>query len=311
MRDFKINFMKNLPKYLGLSGALFAVVLIFTLVFGIQLDIQFRGGSIITYAYDGEMDMAAFESSLEGALGENVDIQHSTDATTGIETVVVSLAGNQSLNADELVSVTEKLQTDFPDNNVRSLEINNVNPTIGKEFLAKSLVVLAVALILVMLYVAFRFRRIGGLSAGAMGVVALVHDCIIVFGVFIICGIPINDNFIAVILTILGFSLNDTIVIYDRIRENKKLYGAKLPVGEMVSKSINQSLTRTINTSTTAVMAMIVVTVVALIYGVDYIISFSFPLLMGLISGTYSSLCLAGPLWVKWQEHKLKKKAAM
>jgi preprotein translocase SecF subunit len=161
-----------------------------------------------------------------------------------------------------------------------------------------------------MVYVAFRFKKIGGLSAGAMAVLALVHDVIVAFGVFVIFRIPINDNFIAVVLTILGFSLNDTIVIYDRIRENETLVGKQMGLGELMDLSVNQSFSRSLVTSVNAILAMIVVTVVAMIYSVDTIISFSFPLIIGLISGSYSSICLAGPLWVKWQEYKANRATA-
>ena len=308
---FNFDFNANAKKYFTFSLIMIALVLVATVVFGMQLDIQFRGGSIITYSYQGTLDHDRFESVLEQSLNEDVVIQQSADIASGLETMIVSLPGNKSLTADELAATTDRLHTEFPENSIESVEINNVDATIGSEFLAKSLVALGLATILVLFYVAFRFRRIGGLSAGVMGVVALLHDCIIVFGVFIIYPIPINDNFIAVILTILGFSLNDTIVIYDRIRENKQLYSDKMPIGELVSMSINQSLTRSINTTVTAVTAMVVVTVIAAIYGIESIFTFSFPLILGLISGSYSSICIAGPLWIKWQEHKQRKRAAM
>lgn len=308
--NFNFDFYKNTKKYILISVVILVVIILATLFLGVQLDIQFRGGAIITYSYNGSIEQSSFENVLEEELGEDVNIQQSTDLATGLETLVVSLPGTRSLTTDELIGVNERLSTEFPENTPETVEIKNVEPTIGREFLMKCIVALVLALVLVMLYVAFRFRKIGGLSAGAMGVVALIHDCIVVFGVFVVCGIPINDNFIAVVLTILGFSLNATIVIYDRIRENKKLYRDSMPIGELVSKSINQSLTRSINTSFTAVVAMIVVTIVAAAYGVESIFSFSFPLIIGLISGAYSSICLAGPLWVKWQEHKLAAKKA-
>lgn len=113
----------------------------------------------------------------------------------------------------------------------------------------------------------------------------------------------IDANFMAVILTILGYSINDTIVIYDRIRENKTLYKDKLSLAELTNLSTNQSLTRSINTSVTTIATMLVVTIVAMVYGVNSIISFSFPMMIGLISGTYSTICIAGPLWV-WLEEK-------
>jgi SecD/SecF fusion protein len=306
---WNVHFAANIKKYAVVSGALIAVIIVGLVAFGMQLDIQFRGGSIITYAYDGDVDSARFSDIVVENLA-GASIQQSVDVATGSPTAVVSLPGNESVSADTLASLTDKLTAEFPAANVRSLEINNVSPTIGSEFLAKCLCALALAVILMLVYVAIRFRKIGGLSAGAMGVVALVHDCLIVFGVFVLFKIPLNMNFIAVILTIIGYSLNDTIVIYDRVRENKRLYGSKMSPRELVDLSVNQSLVRCINTSVTTTISMVVVTVVAMIFNVDSIFSFSFPLILGLISGTYSSVCLASPLWVRWQEHKMKQKNA-
>jgi preprotein translocase SecF subunit len=159
-----------------------------------------------------------------------------------------------------------------------------------------------------LIYVALRFKKIGGWSAGAMGVVALIHDCIIAFGVFAVFAIAINANFVAVMLTIIGYSLNDTIVIYDRIRENKRLMGGGTPLSELVNVSVNQSFRRSVNTSVTTITSMVVVTIIAVVYNVNSIFSFSFPLILGLISGAYSSICLAGPLWVKLAEKLDKRK---
>ena len=123
-------------------------------------------------------------------------------------------------------------------------------------------------------YVAIRFRKIGGLSAGVMAVVALIHDLIIVYFTFVIFRMPLNDNFIAVVLMILGYSLNDTIVIYDRVRENRRKSGPKTTTAELVNSSLNQCLTRTICTSITTIIAIGSVLVVSLIYGISSIISF-------------------------------------
>ena len=301
------HFMANLKKYLMVSGAIMAVILVACFVRGVNLDIQFRGGAILTYSYEGVLDQELFSSVTDEVVGVTTTLQLSENISTNQQTVVVSLPGTQSLNADEMVALNEQLFVTFAGNNLQTLNVSNVDPTIGNEFLLKCLLAVVVASILMMIYVAFRFRRIGGLSAGAMAVVALIHDVLVVFGVFVIFQIPINDNFIAVVLTILGFSLNDTIVIYDRIRENERLIGKTMPLGELVDLSTNQSFQRSLVTSVTAVMAMIVVSVVALIYDVDSIMSFSFPLIIGLLSGSYSTICLAGPLWVKWQEHKAAK----
>ena len=114
----------------------------------------------------------------------------------------------------------------------------------------------------------------------------------------------------AVVLTILGYSINDTIVVYDRIRENKKLAGKKGDIVEIVNRSLNECIHRTINTTITTVTAMICVSVVGSVYGITSILSFSTPLLFGMISGVYSTMFVVCPLWVLWQTRKNKKKRA-
>jgi preprotein translocase SecF subunit len=153
-------------------------------------------------------------------------------------------------------------------------------------------------------YIGVRFRKISGWSAGITAVIALTHDLIIVFAVFLLLRIPLNANFIAVCLTILGYSLNDTIVIYDRIRENRRIYGGAMPTEDLVSLSLNQSVFRTLMTTATTAAAMGVVSVVAYLYNVTSILSFSVPMIAGLLSGVYSSLCIAPLLWVVWQQKK-------
>ncbi len=140
-----------------------------------------------------------------------------------------------------------------------------------------------------------------GPSAGVMALVALFHDVIICFFVFVVLRIPLNESLVAVVLSILGFSINDTIVIYDRIRENERLHKGKLPLPDLVDKSINQSLPRSINTSVAAAGAVAIAYVFALVYNIDSIKEFALPMLIGLIAGTYSSITIAGPLWVMWK----------
>lgn len=302
----KINFIKNSKIFFTISIVLIALIVILTFVFGLELDIQFRGGSIITYSYEGDMDIQAFEDLVQKMTVQDVSFQQSIEN----KTIIVTMPGSQSLAAEQISDLTVAIQQQFAANNPQTASISNVDATIGGEFLAKCLTAVALAAVLMVIFVAFRFRKIGGWSAGMMAVIALIHDIIIIFGVFIVFHFPINDNFIAVILTILGYSLNDTIVVYDRVRENKRLMGGKVGVAELVNTSINQSFRRSMNTSITTVLAMIVVTVVAYVYGVESIRSFSLPMILGLVSGTYSSICIAGPLWVCWQQRKLAKKAA-
>ena len=144
------------------------------------------------------------------------------------------------------------------------------------------------------------------LAAGVFALLALVHDLLIVYFTFVLFRIPLNDNFVAVMLTILGYSLNDTIVIYDRIRENRRKMDAKTPMSEIVNISIRQSFTRTANTAICTFAAILVVTVVAIVLQMDSILSFALPMLMGIISGFYSSVFLCPPLWAKWVSRKQK-----
>jgi len=258
-----INFTGNAKKYLILSIAIIAAIVVATVMIGPQLDIQFKGGMIVTYAYEGALDIESFKYTVQDLTVQEVSFQQSTDIATGRQTVVVAMPGTQTLNTDQMQELNQGILAGFPENNITTLSSSNVDPTMGTEFLTKSIVAVAVASALIVVFVAFRFRRIGGFSAGVMAVIALMHDVIVVYGVFVVFHMPINDNFIAVVLTILGYSVNDTIVIYDRIRENKRLMGLKAPLSELVNTSINQSFRRSLNTTITTVLAMVVVTVVA------------------------------------------------
>lgn len=309
--DFKtpsINFIGNRKKFYTFSCALLALVLVFCGVFGVKMDVEFKGGSMITLAYEGDADLNDLKSTISTELNKSsLTLQTGSDIS-GNQTLTVTLPGSDTLTTEELDSLLATLNEQYPDNAFVQNEVSNVDATIGKEFMLKSIVALVAACVLILLYVAYRFRKIGGLKAGSTAIVALLHDMLVVFGVFVILRIPLNGNFIAALLTILGYSINDTVVIYDRIRENSALYSKKqLSLAELVNLSINQSFARSLMTSITTCMALGVVCIVSVIYRLDSIYSFAFPLLFGMVSGVYSTICIATPLWVDW---KTKKKAA-
>ena len=309
--DFKtpsINFIGNRKKFYTFSCALIAVVLVFCGIFGVKMDVEFKGGSMITLAYEGDADLNDLKSTIGTELGKsNLTLQTGSDIS-GNQTLTVTLPGSDTLTTEQLDNLLAALNEQYPDNNFVQNEVSNVDATIGKEFLLKSVVALVAACVLILLYVAYRFRKIGGLKAGSTAIVALLHDMFVVFGVFVLLRIPLNGNFIAALLTILGYSINDTVVIYDRIRENSALYGKKqMSLAELVNLSVNQSFARSLMTSITTYLALGVVCVVSVIYRLDSIYSFAFPLLFGMVSGVYSTICIATPLWVDW---KNKKKAA-
>lgn len=301
-----INFVGNIKKFLIFSAAIFIISIIFIFVFGIDLDINFKGGTRFTYTYEQEISLNKVQDVIEETLGKSVDVIESKDIAGASKKIIVTLAADEAVSTQIQQSLTEALQEKFPDNNIQLGDSNTVNPLLAKSFFAKSIAAVLLASILVIIYIGIRFRRIGGISAGIMAWVALFHDILIAFFTCVVFRLQIDANFMAVVLTILGYSLNDTIVIYDRIRDNRRK-DAKTPIRELVNLSINQTLGRTLTTSVATLIAMLTVVVVAEIYGLTTLRSFAIPMATGIISGSYSTICLTGPLWVKWIEFKEKR----
>jgi len=306
---FNIPVMEKKKVFFIISAALVIFSILSTFIFGAKLDIQFKGGTLITYLYDGEINTDQFRIDVIDALGGlDVKITTGSDFNTGRNNIRVSLISNAGLTADKQIALTDALEEKYAANNIVLLESTDVSPSAGSEFFKKCLVAAALASVVLIIYIGIRFKNIGGWMAGICAIIALFHDIIIVYGTFVVLGMEIDANFMAVILTILGYSVNDTIVIYDRIRENKSLYKNNLTLSQLTDLSTNQSFTRSINTSVTTIFAMICVTIVAMMRGVDSIISFSLPMTVGLVVGTYSSLFLAAPLWVVLEEKRRAKK---
>lgn len=307
---YNMPVMEKKKIFFIISACLVIFSVLSTFIFGAKLDIQFKGGTLITYLYDGDIDSNQFKADAMEALGGlDLDVTIGSDFTTGRNTVKVSLISNAGLTAEKQIALTDALEEKYAANNIELLESTDVSPSAGSEFFKKCLVAAALSAIVLIIYIAFRFKNIGGWLAGVCAIVALFHDIIIVYGAFVVLHMEIDANFMAVILTILGYSVNDTIVIYDRIRENKNLYKDSITIEQLTNLSINQSFTRSIHTSVTTIFAMLCVTVVCLMRGVDSILSFSLPMTIGLVIGTYSSLFLASPLWVVL-ENKLHGKDA-
>ncbi len=300
-----IDFVGKRKSFFIASGIciLLSIVMTFT---GVEVDIEFKGGTILSYSYSGDVEFN-IEKEIEEIVESDITIQTGELFDSEKNNLTISFVSNEGLTAERQSMITDKLQELYPENEIEILDSNDVSPTSGREFFLKCLVAVIFASILLVIYIAFRFNKIGGLSAGVCAVVALLHDVIIVYGIYIIIGFPINSNFMAVILTILGYSINDTIVVYDRIRENRKLH-PKTELGELVNMSITQSISRSIRTSTTTIFSMLMVVIMAIVFGVDSILSFAVPLVFGMAIGTYSSLCIASPVWVWWNERKNSKK---
>lgn len=309
-RGKRIEFVKNRKKFFVFSTILMALIIVCSLIFGVSLDIRFKGGTIVDYAYSGELgavDLKQVEQIASEELGVKVSVDDKYNKLTEKNGFQITLLSNEGVSSELQGQLKDKLTETFAQQEIQQLSITSVNPTMGKEFFIKCLVAVFFGSLLMILYIGIRFKKIGGVSAGFMAVVALLHDVMVVFGTFVVFRMPLDDSFIAVILTILGYSINSTIVIYDRIRENKRLYGSTKPLSEVVNISVNQTLARSINTSFATILSMVVVCVVALFFGVTSIFSFAFPIIMGLISGAYSSVCLASELWVSWKDRNKTK----
>jgi len=297
----KISFYQNRRGFFLLSAIFMIAGILVSLIFGIKMDITFKGGSILKYAYEGTVDLDQAQSVIGAAIQNEVTIQETTNLGDNKTFLVVNVAGSSALTPDEQIALKDALVTTFPETTFSLESANLVDPFIGRELLTKGLWAIALASVMIVAFVWFSFRSMSGPSAGVMGLVALFHDVLVAFFMFVILRIPLNESLVAVVLTILGFSINDTIVVYDRIRENERLYKGKMPLSELVDLSINQSLTRSINTSLATFGAIGVAYVFAFAFNIDSIKQFALPMMVGLVSGTYSTICLAGPLWVMWK----------
>lgn len=301
-KDVKTRKFSETKKTFFIISACLVVLSICTTFLGVEVAIDFKGGTIVSYSYSGDIDPNACKSAIEGVLNTPVTLQagESFDSDTNILTV--SFSYDESLTLEQQEELLSTVQNAYPDNNIEELESNEVSPSSGREFFGKCIVAVIFAAILLIIYIALRFKKISGWSAGVFTIITLLHDIIITYGSFVLCGFEINSNFMAVILTIFGYSINNTIIVYDRIRENQMIMPKSTPISELVNVSASQTLRRSLRTSITTVSTMIIISVVAYIFHVESILSFSVPMTFGLIAGTYSSQCIAPILWVWWNE---------
>ena len=305
------DFYGTRKVFFTLSAILMVVVLLSCFIFGVQISIEFKGGTISTYSYSGSISENDIAALAKDYLGTAVNVQ-TGEAFTGEkeQTFTLSFSMKKAFSSDMQNELLTQLQEKYPENDIQALEANDVAAKSGKKFLAKCMVAAIFASIVLILYISWRFKRISGWSAGIFAVVALLHDLVIVFGTFVLCRFEIDSNFMAVILTILGYSVNDTIVIYDRIRENQNLMPATTKLADLVNTSLSQTMRRTIRTSITTITAMLIISILAVANNVDSILRFSIPMTVGMISGCYSSLCLAPMLWTAWKMRARKESTA-
>jgi len=305
-----LNFIGKKKIFFCISLAIILIGIICNIIFGATLDIQFKGGTIITYGFVGEIDEGALKDTIQTATPNNQvsftvtqDIMNNTEDQQAYA-ISIQFSGNESISPDEQEGITAALTEAFPNNGFVYQETSSVEAAMGLKFLFKCLVAVAIASVLMVLYVTIRFKRIGGLSAGVFALVALFHDVAMIYFLYVIFRMPIDSNFIAVVLMIIGYSLNDTIVIYDRVREERRIAGPKADIADVFNHSASVVMPRTIATSITTLAAIGTVYVVATVFSLSSVQAFALPMMIGIVSGCYSSLCIAGPLWVMWKKRK-------
>tara|TARA_B100000927_G_scaffold6101_1_gene4777 strand:+ start:4568 stop:5479 length:912 start_codon:yes stop_codon:yes gene_type:complete len=294
MENTKINFMAYKSFGFAISSIL-AVGSIIVLLTGINLGIDFKGGTAVGVSFSEEISIQEVRASLK-----NVSVENKIYDLSGEEIkyfgekndimIKIKSLDNQPENFGQIVinHLYDSLNEKAPkDKNEFILSLGSVSPKVGSELSGKALWSVISALVLILFYISVRFEFKFALGA----ILALIHDVVITLGVFSLTGYEITLSTVAAFLTIVGYSLNDTIVILDRIRENMKSSGTVM-FEATINKSINQSLSRTLITSLTTLLVIMVL----LIYGGEVIRPFSFTMLVGVIIGTYSSIYIASAL---------------
>ncbi len=300
----------NLMKYKKLYVFLFVAAMVFSIsiwaIKGLNFGIDFTGGTNIRFPLTEKVTSSEVLNALNTEELRGMDLEVGPPQPYNY----VDAAGRQRygvliqtrfLHKNEEDQIIDALEQAFGEQTEEStLQINQVEPIIGKELLINACYAVVISWILILIYIAFRFE----FKSGVAGLIALIHDVLMIIGIFALLGKEIDSNFVAAILTIIGYSINDTIVIFDQIRENIRFKKKGESFDDLANWGIIQSLRRTLNTSVTTVLAVLVL----YLFGSPSIKDFMFALLIGLTVGTYSSLFVATPIWAIWKTAEEKRK---
>ncbi|MFA5004546.1 MAG: protein translocase subunit SecD [Candidatus Omnitrophota bacterium] len=282
--ETKIDFISKRNIFYALSVIVITAGLFSYFKKGSQVyGIDFAGGQLQEYSFKSAPEIDKVRQVLKGINMSDASIQQFKDNPKAI---LIRTA------EDKNIILTDKLKQAFPDQDVQTLRIERVGPVAGKHLKEKALKALFWAVIGILIYVSFRFKHF---NFAAAGVVALLHDLLVTMGFMAMTNRQIDLLSITAFLTIIGFSINDTIVIYDRVRENARLY-RKLSLRELINLSVNQTLARTLLTSGVTLFVVIAI----FLFGGEVLSNFAFALIVGFISGVYSTVFIASPLVLSW-----------
>ncbi len=299
-----MNIIGHKYIFLSFSGLLVIASFISLAVFGLRLGIDFTGGSLLEARYKSDVpQISDIKKVFEAAGQSDVIIQPSPG------NVLLLRFGHVS--EEEHQKIFTALRAQAGEGNIEELQFTTIGPTIGAELERKSLLALGLASLGIISYLAYAFRNVSKpMSSWKYGliavVVAFIHDVPIPAGVFAILGhyrnVSVDTLFITALLTILGFSVHDTIVVFDRIRENLRRLKVPEPYETTVNRSVNETIARSINTSLTVLLVL----VITFFLGGDTTRYFALALILGIIFGTYSSIFIASPLLVIWNSFSKK-----
>lgn len=278
--------------WFGLSIAIIVIGLLIGAIRGLNLGIDFTGGTMMQIDLGKEVSVEEVRE-LTSKFDLKAEILHAGEEKNE---VIIKTKKNLANKDRKEVFNAFKEKFDLKDGDLRQAE--QFGPSMGEETQRKALKAIAIAAVGMLIYITLRFEYKFGVAA----ILTLIHDILVVLALFAIFRIPVNSSFVAAMLTIVGYSINDTIVVFDRIRENIK-FMKKKRYDEVVNESIGQTITRSINTSITTL-----VTIGTLyIFGVESIKAFALPLVVGIVTGTYSSIFIASPIWASWKNYEVNK----
>lgn len=315
-KDLKI--VKNWKYYFIAPLTILFIAVIMFAVLGFNLGIDFTGGTILKVNFGTDISTTQYnnyKSNIETILKSNNIKNYSLQKEGSTEDASISIKF-QDVNGkseEEMAEITTSIKEQItekinPDDSIPNFDVSDsqrIGASASDNLIKNALLAVSIATVLMLIYIAIRFEFASGIAA----IVALLHDVLIMCALVIICRIQINSSFIAALITIIGYSINNTIVIFDRIRENlRKEEYAKTTNAQMVDISVKETLTRTIYTSLTTILSVALLAII----GVSSIREFLFPIIIGLFAGTYSSIFISGTIWSfiynKSKDKKLQKR---
>jgi len=288
------KFIDNRKTAFVISTVTILIGLIFLIIRGgPNYGIDFKGGTLMEFNFEQEINISDLRNSLN-----KIRYGRSQIKRFGDEKEILIYVDEQEQHQEVSNAIKNVISEDFKDNPFKIQRIESIGPKIGKELIGKAIWAIVLSLIFVNIYISWRFQFRFAIGA----ITALVHDVLIVLGIFSILNIEISIDVVAAFLTIVGYSINDTIVVYDRIRENLKSIKRET-YEKIINRSINETLSRTIITSGTTFLVLLIL----FIFGGQVIKNFALALLIGVIVGTYSSIFVASPVVVEWNRRAEKK----